>query len=260
MNARMPGWAIRLISALTLAFLIVPILIIFPLAVSPSKYVSFPPNGVSMQWFSALLSDPGWMASLKMSVEVALLSTAFSTLLALAVALALVRADFRGKRIVYALILLPMIVPSIITSIAVFFFFSAIGMPSFAGIVIGHVALAIPVATIILSATLQGFDIRLEQAAQSLGASPLTALRRITLPIIGPGIAAAAIFAFLSSFDELLVAVFLSEPNQQTLPVRIWNAVQFQLDPTIAAVSTLLIVLSVVALAASAFLQRKEPA
>jgi putative spermidine/putrescine transport system permease protein len=260
MNARMPGWAIRLISALTLAILIVPILIIFPLAVSPSKYVSFPPNGVSMQWFSALLSDPGWMASLKMSVEVALLSTAFSTLLALAVALALVRADFRGKRIVYALILLPMIVPSIITSIAVFFFFSAIGMPSFAGIVIGHVALAIPVATIILSATLQGFDIRLEQAAQSLGASPLTALRRITLPIIGPGIAAAAIFAFLSSFDELLVAVFLSEPNQQTLPVRIWNAVQFQLDPTIAAVSTLLIVLSVVALAASAFLQRKEPA
>jgi putative spermidine/putrescine transport system permease protein len=260
MNARMPGWSIRLVSVLALAFLIVPILIIFPLAVSPSNYVSFPPTGVSMRWFSALFSDPGWLASLKMSVEVALLSTAFSTLLALAVALALVRADFRGKRIVYAVILLPMIVPSIITSIAVFFFFSAIGMPSFAGIVIGHVALAIPVATIILSATLQGFDIRLEQAAQSLGASPLTALRRITLPIIGPGIAAAAIFAFLSSFDELLVAVFLSEPNRQTLPVRIWNAVQFQLDPTIAAVSSLLIVFSIIALAAGAFFQRKEPA
>lgn len=258
MNAHAPGWFVKIAGALVLLFLALPILIIFPLALSPSDYLSFPPRGISLRWFTAVVSDPGWLASLRLSFVVALLSTLLAVLLALAAALALVRTDFRGKQLVYAVILMPMIVPHIITSIAVYFFFSAVGISSFAGMIIGHVALAIPVATILLSATLQGFDIRLEQAALSLGASRLTALRRVTLPMIGPGIAAAAIFAFLSSFDELLVALFLSAPDQQTLPVRIWNAVQFQLDPTIAAVSVLLILFSVVALSAGNFLQRKE--
>ncbi|HTK00110.1 MAG TPA: ABC transporter permease [Bordetella sp.] len=260
MKERMPGWFIRIAGALVLAFLILPILIIFPLAANPAEYLSFPPTGISWRWFDAVLSDPGWLASLRLSLVVALVSTLCAVLLALAVALALVRNDFRGKRLVYALILMPMIVPHIITSIAVYFFFSAVHIPALAGMIIGHVALAIPVATIIVSATLQAFDIRLEQAALSLGASRLTALRRITLPLIAPGIAAAAIFAFLSSFDELLVALFLSSPEQQTLPVRIWNAVQFQLDPTIAAVSALLILFSAAALAFGNFLQRKEQA
>ncbi len=260
MKERMPGWFIRIVSALVLAFLVVPILIIFPLALNPSDYLSFPPEGLSLRWFDTVLSDPGWLASLRLSFIVALLSTICAVLLALAAALALVRTDFHGKKIVYAIILLPMIVPNIITSIAVFFFFSSIGLPAFAGIVLGHVALAIPVSTIILSATLQAFDTRLELAACSLGASRLVALRRITLPLIAPGIAASAIFSFLSSFDELLVAMFLSSPEQQTLPVRIWNAVQFQLDPSIAAVSAMLILFSAVALAVGNFLQRKEQA
>lgn len=260
MKERMPGGFIKIVGALALVFLALPILIIFPLALSPSNYLSFPPQGVSLRWFSAVLADAGWIASLKLSVAVALVSTVFAILLALAASLALVRMDFRGKRLVYALILMPMIVPHIITSIAVFFFFSSVGISSFAGMVIGHVALAIPVAAIILSATLQGFDIRLEQAALSLGASNLTALRRITLPMVAPGIVAASIFAFLSSFEELLVAMFMSAPAQQTLPVKIWNAVQFQLDPTIAAVSAFLIIFSAAALALGNYFQRKEQA
>jgi putative spermidine/putrescine transport system permease protein len=260
MSERDAGWFVRVVGVLALVFLVLPILIIFPLALSPSDYLSFPPCGVSSRWFDAVLSDPGWLASLRLSAIVAVLASALSILCALAAALALVRMDFRAKKAVYAVILMPMIVPHIITSIAVYFFFSSVGIPSFAGMVIGHAVLAIPVATIILSATLQAFDIRLEQAALSLGASRLVALRRITLPLIAPGIAAAGIFAFLSSFDELLVAMFLSSPEQQTLPVRIWNAVQFQLDPTIAAVSALLILFSAAALAAGNFLQRKEQA
>lgn len=260
MNERMPGWFVKTVSILVLVFLVIPIVIVFPLAFSPSDYLSFPPTGISWRWFHAVLSDAGWLESIRLSLGVAIAATFFSVLLALMAALALVRTDFLGKRLVYALVLLPMIVPHIITSIAVYFFFASVGIPSIAGMIIGHIALAIPVAIIILSATLQSFDIRLERAALSLGASRLVALRRITLPLIAPGIAAACIFAFLSSFDELLVAMFLSSPEHQTLPVRIWNAVQFQLDPTIAAVSAMLIVLSASALALSGFLQRKEKA
>jgi putative spermidine/putrescine transport system permease protein len=122
---------------------------------------------------------------------------------------------------------------------------------------IGHTVLALPVAVILLSATLQGVDQRLEQAALSLGASRFTAFRRITLPLVAPGVAAAAIFAFLSSFDELLVSMFLAGPGQETLPVKIWNSVLFQLDPSIAAVSALLVLLSVVALGVTGLLQRR---
>jgi putative spermidine/putrescine transport system permease protein len=258
MKERMPGVWVRALGTLALVFLALPILIIFPLALSPSDYLNFPPHGVSLRWFAAVAADPAWLASLRLSVAVAVVATLVSVLLALCAALALVRMDFRGKRLVYAIILMPMIVPHIITSIAVFFLFAQLQIPAFAGMVLGHVALAIPVAAIIISATLQGFDVRLEQAAISLGASRITALRRITLPLIAPGIAAAAIFAFLSSFDELLVAMFMSTADQQTLPVRIWNAVQFQLDPTIAAVSAALIVFSAIALAAGTLLQRKE--
>lgn len=260
MTALMPGWLVRLAGVAALIFLALPILIIFPLAFSPSDYLSFPPHGVSLRWFARIAADPGWTDSLKFSLAAALFATALSVAMALLAALALVRADFPAKRIVYAVILLPMIVPHIITSIAVYFFFSSIGISNFVGIVIGHAALAIPVATIILAATLQGFDLRLEQAALSLGASRFTALRRITLPMIAPGMVAAGIFAFLHSFDELLVAMFLSSPGEQTLPVRIWHAVQFQLDPTIAAVSAALIAFSVMALALANAMQRKERA
>ena len=149
-----------------------------------------------------------------------------------------------------------MIVPTIITAIGLYFFFVRIkATGSILAMALGHTVLALPVVVIIMAATLQGFDIRLEQAALSLGASRVTALRRITLPLILPGVLSAALFAFLTSFDELLIPLFLSGVEVQTLTVRIWNSLVLEVDPTIAAVSSFLIGVTTVVLGASAFLR-----
>jgi putative spermidine/putrescine transport system permease protein len=261
MTSDRPGLLANCVAIAVLAFLALPIVIIFPLALSPNSYLSFPPKGLSLQWVTQVAADPNWLQSLQVSLAVAAMTAVFALVLATLAALALTRADVPGRRVVLALLLMPMILPGIITSIAVYFFMSRIGLAgSLTGMAIGHTILALPVAVIILSATMQGFDMRLEQAALSLGATRLTAFRRITLPMIAPGFTSAAIFAFLSSFDELLMSLFLSGPDQQTLPVRIWSAVLFQLDPTIAAVSALLVLVSVVALGLATLLQRHAPA
>ncbi len=252
MNEQKVGWAIKISGALVLFFLVLPIVIIFPLALSSSDYLKFPPDGFSLRWIDTVMHDSAWLESVWLSFRIALLSTLLAVVLSVLAALALVRGRFRFKQAVYALILLPMIVPSIISAIAMFFFFAELPLfSSTVSIVIGHAVIALPIAIIILSATLQGVDSGLENAALSLGASRFTAFRRITLPLILPGIASACIFAFLSSFDELLIAMFMAGTSVQTLPVRIWNAVLFQLDPTIAAVSALLVIVSVLALLAA---------
>lgn len=259
MNPRKVGWATSAAAIAVLAFLALPILIIFPLALSPSDYLTFPPQGLSLRWIEAVLGSADWRASIWLSFQIAVGATVLSVALSVLAALALVRGRFRLKQVVYALILLPMIVPNIISAIAMFFFFADRGamFGSTLAIIIGHTVIALPIAIIILSATLQGVDAGLESAALSLGADRLTAFRRITLPLIAPGIASACIFAFLSSFDELLIAMFLAGTAAQTLPVQIWNSVLFQLDPTIAAVSALLVVVSVLALLAANLLARR---
>jgi putative spermidine/putrescine transport system permease protein len=245
MSPRKTGWFATLCALFALAFLAIPILVIIPLAINASDYLRFPPQGFSLRWFKTVIDSPAWMGSASVSVQIALCSTLLGVSLSLLAAVALVRGQIRFKQVIYAVILLPMIVPNIISAIAMFFFFSDIHLASGPlPIVIGHTVLAIPIAVIILSATLQGVDGRLEDAALSLGADRLTAFRRITLPLIAPGIASAGIFAFLSSFDELVIALFMASPSTQTLPVRIWNSVLFQLDPTIAAISTMLTALT----------------
>ncbi|VIO70574.1 Inner membrane ABC transporter permease protein YdcV [Bradyrhizobium ivorense] len=252
MKPRQTGWFVKLCAFFALTYLTVPILVIIPLAINSSDYLRFPPQGISLRWFMTVLESSAWMGSAAVSLQIALTSTLLGVSLSMLAAVALVRARIRFKQAVYALILLPMIVPNIISAIAMFFFFADIQLGSGSlAIIIGHTVLAVPVSVIILCATLQGVDSRLESAALSLGADRFTAFRRITLPLIAPGIASAAIFAFLSSFDELVIALFMASPSTQTLPVRIWNAVLFQLDPTIAAVSTLLILVSALCLVAA---------
>lgn len=259
MNANRPGWLPLLVTLLTLTFLLLPIAIIFPLAFSADNYISFPPRGFSWRWMQRVLSDPDWLHSLGLSFGIALLSTLLAMVLALFAALALVRYRFPGKSLVYALIVLPMIVPNVIVALTLFFFFTELALfDSVTRIVLGHALIALPIATIILSSTLQGMDYRLEQAAMSLGASQFKVLWRITLPLAAPGMLSAAIFSFLSSFDELLIALFMTEHGSQTLSVRIWNSVQFQLDPTIAAVSVLSISVTIITLAVSNVANRKK--
>jgi putative spermidine/putrescine transport system permease protein len=254
MKQRQIGMFTKVSAIAVLLFLAIPILIIFPLALNSSDYLTFPPQGFSLRWVTAVLSNPDWIESSWLSLKIATMSTGLSAAISIPTALALVRGKLPFKQGIYALILLPMIVPNVIAAIAMFFFFANLTfLSAVSAIVLGHVVLSVPIAVIILSSTLQGVDRRLEQAALSMGASPLTTFQRVTLPLISPGIASAAIFAFLSSFDELLVAMYLGNHGAETLPVRIWSSVNFQLDPSIAAVSALLVLVSVSALLGANF-------
>jgi putative spermidine/putrescine transport system permease protein len=190
------------------------------------------------------------------STQVAALTMVFATVLGFLASLALVRGRFRGKGAIYAFLLSPMIVPTIITAIGLYFFFVRLkATGSILAMALGHTVLALPVVVIIMAAPLQGFDVRFEQAALSLGASRLTALRRVTLPLIMPGVLSAALFAFLTSFDELLIPLFLAGVEVQTLTVRVWNSLLLEVDPTIAAVSSFLIAVTTAVLGASALLR-----
>lgn len=236
-------------SALLLLFLLVPILVILPISLTSSTQLTFPPPALSLRWYREVFADPAWLRGFRLSAGIAAMTTLLATTLGTAAALALVRWRFPLRKAVYVLILAPMIVPTVVTAAAMYFFFAAVGLRgSLVAFTLGHTVLALPVATIILSATLQGFDEGLEHAAMSLGASRIVALRRVTLPLVAPGLVSAAVFSFLHSFDDLMVSLFLATPRVQTLPVRIWSAVFYSVEPTVAAVSILLIGVLIVGL------------
>ncbi|MBJ7221534.1 MULTISPECIES: ABC transporter permease [unclassified Brenneria] len=259
MSTIKPGLFSLIMAILVLLFLALPIMIIFPLAFSQSAYLTFPPGGFSLRWMEKVLTDTGWLDSLWLSFRIAMMATLLAMILSLFMAMALVRFRFTGKKIIYVLVLLPMIVPNIISALSLLFFFSAVDIfNSISAIIIGHTIISLPVATIIISSTLQGIDRQLEYAAMSLGAGSFAVFRRITFPLAAPGMISAAIFAFLSSFDELLIAMFMAGNEAQTLSVRIWNSVQFQLDPTIAAVSVLLVLITIVTLLTANLITRKR--
>ncbi len=250
--------AVLAVATAVLVFLIAPVVIIVIVSFSGAEYLRFPPPNLSLRWYERFLGASEWRRAIVVSAQVATLTMVFATALGLAAALALVRGKFRGKGVVYAFLLSPMIVPTIITAIGLYFFFArwkATG--SILAMALGHTVLALPVVVIIMAATLQGFDTRLELAALSLGAGRFVALRRITLPLIAPGVLSAALFAFLTSFDELLIPLFLSGVEVQTLTVRVWNSLLLEVDPTITAVSSFLIAVTCAVLGASAVLRRK---
>ena len=250
------GVALAVLAAVVLLFLIAPVVIIVIVSFSGADYLQFPPPHLSLRWYQRFLGVAAWRQAIWTSTQVALLTMVFATTLGFLASLALVRGKFRGKGMVYAFLLSPMIVPTIITAIGLYFFFVRLkATGSILAMALGHTVLALPVVVIIIAATLQGFDMRYEQAALSLGASRLTALRRVTLPLILPGVLSAALFAFLTSFDELLIPLFLAGAEVQTLTVRVWNSLLLEVDPTIAAVSSFLIGVTAAVLAASALLR-----
>lgn len=239
-------------------FLILPVLVILPVSFSAGSFLSFPPPGLSLQWYERLFSRPEWLDSAWRSIWIALVVTAISTVLGTTAAFGLVRGQFWGQKIVVAFILSPLIVPGVIVAIAIYFFYARlklVGSPM--AIAVAHTALAVPFVVVNVAATLHGFDRRLEMAAQNLGAGRFDTFRLVTLPIIRPGIGAGALFAFISSFDELIVTLFIAGPSQVTLPVRMWESMRSSLEPTLAAVSVLAISISVSLFLTSAWLQRR---
>ncbi|HVB09916.1 MAG TPA: ABC transporter permease [Bacillota bacterium] len=242
-----------------LTFLVAPVVLLVPVALSSSSALIFPPPGFSLRWFQTFFQNPQWLSSMFFSLRISLWVALLATGLAILASFALVRGSLRRQGAVYAIILAPLITPEIIVAIALYFIFARVHLVGTElAIILGQAVLALPVATILVSTTLQGLDVRTEQAAMVHGATPLRTFWLVTLPLLAPGVATAALFAFLGSFDELLVALFMVGPLQQTLPVRIWDFVQFELQPVIAAVSVMVTLLAITVLALGAWLQGRS--
>lgn len=249
-----PAWlsartVLYMVCGLILLFLIFPVFIIFPLSFSSARYLTFPPPSLSLQWWDAFFSDPKWTSAMGVSFKVAVVATVLAITLGTVASFALVRMRFRGKQLINSIILMPQVLPFIILAISLYFVFGRLHLiGNWIIVSLGHAVLALPLVVIIVSATLKGFDQTLEHAAMNLGANRLTTLRRITFPLIRPGILAAALFAFMTSFDELLIALFLGGERSATLPKRMWEGLRYEIDPVISVVATLLTTISITVL------------
>jgi putative spermidine/putrescine transport system permease protein len=228
-----------------LLFLALPILVIVVLSFSSASYLTFPPPAFGMRWYREYLGSQEWLAATGLSLSVAASVVVLATTLGTLAALGLARLPPLLRTVAAALILSPLIVPVIVVAIGIYYAYSRYGLVGTPiGLVLAHTCLAVPFVVISVGASLAGFDRRLEQAALSLGATPGGTFRQVTLPLIRPGVLTGALFAFITSFDELVVALFLSGSGAVTLPRRMWDDLRFAIDPTIAAVSTLTIVLT----------------
>jgi putative spermidine/putrescine transport system permease protein len=247
-----------LFCGLILLFLVLPLFIVLPISLSSSKYLEFPPRGFSLQWYKNFFGTKEWVMATLNSLKIATMTSFLASLLGIPAALTLARQKFRGKQLIYSFLLLPMILPVIIVAIAVYFHFVKLKiLGNIYALTLAHTILALPVVLITVSASLQGFDQSLEYAAMSLGANRLKTFFKVTFPIIRPGVISGALFAFITSFDEIVVAIFLSGYRAVTLPRHMWSSIREEIDPTIAAVSSLLIFTSIFLLLSVTYIRRR---
>jgi putative spermidine/putrescine transport system permease protein len=226
--------------------LVAPIVIIFPLAFSGESFLHFPPRTYSLRWFENFFSRDDWIVPTITSVKVAVLATISSVLIGVPAAYAIVRGRFPGKGVVSAILISPMIVPVLVFAIALYAIYARFGfIGSVWGLAFGHTVLALPFVVVTVSAGLKSTDEKLEAAALTMGAGPIRAFWFITLPVLRPAIVSAAFMAFVTSFDDVVLAMFLAGVNAKTLPLRIWEGIRFEIDPTISAVSVLLVLTTV---------------
>ncbi|KDN73537.1 ABC transporter permease [Streptomyces olindensis] len=242
--------ALTAVATVILLFLGLPIVVILVTSFSNNAFASFPPEAWTLNWYKALFADGSkWPAALSLSALVAALSTVFSLVIGVTAATALVRSELPLRSAVFALVLGPLVIPQIVTALGLFLLFEPAAMlGSPIAIALGHTVLASPIAVLILIATLRGIDERLEDAAASMGAGRLTIARKITFPLAAPGMIAAAIFSFITSFDEFYISQFLSSVDTVTLPVQVYNSLTFEIDPSVTAVSALLTAFAILAL------------
>ena len=242
-------YSLRLLCGLVLLFLVLPILVIVPLSFNSGTFLIYPMQGFSMRWYEDFFGSAGWMRALKNSMIIAPAATVLAMILGTLAAIGLTRSEFRGKALVMSLLISPMVVPVVIVGVASYLFFAPLGLANgYLSLIVVHAVLGVPFVIITVSATLQGFNYNLVRAASSLGASPITAFRRVTLPLIAPGVISGALFAFATSFDEVVVTLFLAGPEQVTLPRQMFSGIRENLSPTIAAAATLLIGFSILLL------------
>ena len=252
-------WPLVVFTAFVGLFLLLPILFIVALSFGSSKWLLFPPPAWTTKWYAELFADPRWIEAALTSLKIGLVVTVLSVLLGLLASFGLVRGRFRGAETLRALFLTPMILPVVVFAVALYAFALRFGLNgTFLGFVIAHTIIALPFAIIAIAGALEGFDKSIEDAAVLCGASPLEAKIRVTLPAISHGLFAAAIFSFLMSWDEVVLAIFMSSPTLQTLPVKIWTTLRQDLTPVIAAASTLLVGLTLVLMILAALIRKGD--
>ena len=253
MRLARPIWHVGV--AATLVFLAAPVLVIIPLSLNPSAFLQLGAHGFSARWYEAFLADPTWRSALANSLIVAAATTVLATALGAAAAIGIWRRPFPGRSLVLALAIAPLAVPTIVTAIALTLAFAPLGLANTrTGLVLGHTVLAVPLVVLVVLAGLRQFDPLLLRAAASCGAAPGRAFRRIMLPLIGPGIAGGAVLAFAASLDESVLVLFLAGPGQRTLPRQMFAVMHEQMDPTILAAASVLVLAAAVLMAAALLL------
>jgi len=277
-------YSFRLICAAIFIFLIAPILIIIPLSFNIEPYftftegmLSFDPAAYSTRWYEDIVrngmaapdaiegwwadmwANAQWIRSTRNSFFIAFIATILATTLGTLAALGLSRPEMPFRSLVTGLLISPMIVPLVITATGMFFFYSDVGLSkTFSGIILAHTTLGIPFVIITVTATLVGFDHSLTRAASNLGASPRTTFFKITMPLILPGMISGALFAFITSLDEVVVVYFLADVEQRTIPRQMWSGMREQISPTILAVATILVMISIFLLTTVELLRRRS--
>lgn len=245
------------VCTLVLVYLAAPLGIVVPISLSSGEGLAFPPPGYSLRWYEHYWTDRGWIDATITSLKVALLAAFFATVLGTLAAMGLSRMAGRARAIAYAFIVSPIVVPVIVLAVALYRLYSALGLQgSLIGLALAHTIIAAPFVVITVSAALTRFDQQLLLASTSLGETPFRSFFRVTLPLIRPSVLTGALFAFMTSFDEVVVALFVGSATASTLPRVMWASLRSGIDPTIAAVSTLLILLSIAVLAVAGLLRR----
>ncbi len=266
MSERIWYYTFRTLCGMIFFFLIFPILVMFPLSFNAEPYftftpemLSFDPAGYSTKWYEAFFTSGTWQAAFRNSFVIAIISTLISTFLGTLAALGLSRPEFPYKTAIMGILISPMVVPLIISAAGMFFFYSRIGLQgTYIGVILAHAALATPFVVITVTATLVGFDNSLLRAASSLGSTPTRTFFHITVPLITPGVISGALFAFITSFDEVVVVLFVGSVNQRTIPWAMFSGIREQISPTILAVASILVTFSITLLTVIELLRRRN--
>lgn len=250
-------YSLTIFVMLVFAFIIVPIIIVIPMSFASDANLTFPPTGYSLQWYKEFFADERWFIALRTSFIVAIASSTLSIILGVFAAYGLTRSRFRGQNIVLANMMAPMILPQIITAVGLYLFFAKIGIVgTIPGLIIGHAVLSAPFVILIMTLGIASVDLRIEQAARSLGANWLTAFLKVIFPNIIPSVISAWFFAFIVSFDELIVTIFLAG-RHITVPKKMFDDLMIKINPVITVVSTFLIALTIGVVAIALFIFKK---
>ncbi|MFQ3458337.1 ABC transporter permease [Bradyrhizobium sp. UFLA01-814] len=255
------GWYYmhRLICGAVLLFLIAPILVIIPLSFNSVPFFTYPMPGLSLRWYEEFFLTNRWQGALHNSIFVAVSVTLLSTALGTLAALGLSRPNFPWRTVVMSLLISPIVVPLVITAVAAYFFYAEVGLlNTYTGLILAHTTIATPFVVITVTATMMAFDHSLTRAAAGLGAPPITVFFNIILPLILPGMISGALFAFGTSFDEVVLALFVGSVEQRTLPRAMFSGIREEISPTITAAATVLILFSIAMLTTVELLRRRS--